>query len=382
MTLYIEKASRTILGFVYCEVIKKNKNTYVPLKLIRHIGQLSRVEDPSLWFSIFSLQLSVPGILTRGGGFSADTYLASPNEIFPWCVCIWSSSLLFSFLFSLLFCTVPLQCCWKLKAFGELCDNVKWCVELPCWLSLHDLGLASSFEIPFASSPTIFLAWSVIVTQHVFSAVEGKLSLSALPCPLYKWSIWLCVSWWELRSFGFRCFSLQKDGNDTHWKSFFPIVKTSCFCRLSSSELYDTHTHSDFKQVQFYQYIKPRLNILQILRRLNYIEEKNILFTSISSACKAIKNFLEFMQYVSSLNISKLIQQGTFLICSTETKDENNNLLLFRKKISTLEGLCFLCYCLILSEQCNGCFCVINLSVNVCLFQFHSVREMLVLMSS
>lgn len=73
-----------------------------------------------------------------------------------------------------------------------------------------------------------------------------------------------------------------------------------------------THTHSDFKQVQFNQYIKPRLNILQILRRLNYIEDKNILFTSISSACKAIKNFLEFMQYVSSLNISELITTGYF----------------------------------------------------------------------
>lgn len=50
------------------------------------------------------------------------------------------------------------------------------------------------------------------------------------------------------------------------------------------------------------------------------------------------------MQYVSALNIPTLIQYGALLVCPIETKDEKNNLLLFREKQNTLERLWVLCY--------------------------------------
>lgn len=207
----------------------------VSLKRIRHIGQLSRVEDPSLCCTGFSLQLSFPAMLIRGGFLSAGMLLVSPNEILLWCICVWSS--LFScFFFSLLFCTVPLQCCWILRAFTVLCDNVRWHVEVLCWVSLNGLRSTSALEIPPVSSPAMFLG-SVLLC--VCSDVEGKLfSSSAWSHSSCKCSICVPISWGEQKSSGLKFCSFWKAGNDVQWKSFIPILKTSCFCRFSSSQLF------------------------------------------------------------------------------------------------------------------------------------------------
>lgn len=53
----------------------------LPLKGVRHMGQLSRAEDPSLSCTEFSLQLSFPAMLTSGDFLPVGTLLLSPNEI-------------------------------------------------------------------------------------------------------------------------------------------------------------------------------------------------------------------------------------------------------------------------------------------------------------
>lgn len=218
--------------------------TYLPLNCIRHIGQLSRAEAASLWFSTFSSWLSAPGVLPSRG-FSAGTPVVSPAGSSSCHVWIWGFSSPLPFLPALLFCTVPVWCCWGLRASAGLCTNAEGCAELLCPGSLHDLGFTSSSETPFVSAPGAVLVWSVLVPLQVFSAVDAKLfSLSVWPCPLCNSLLWLRVGCWELRSLGLRHFSLWKDGNDTHWKSFVPTVKTSWCSGLFSCCFYNTHTEN------------------------------------------------------------------------------------------------------------------------------------------
>lgn len=205
------------------------------------MGQLSRAEVAPLWFSMFSSWLSAPAALPSRG-LSTGTSVASPTGTSPWCLWVWGFSSPFSLLSALLFCAVPVWCCWGLWASAGLCT--KGCAELLCPGGLCDLGLTPSSETPFVSAPDADLAWSVLVPLQVFSAVDDKLfSLSAWPRPLCNSLLWLCVGCWELRSLGLIHFPLWKDGNETHSKSFIPTLKTSWCSGLFSCCFYNTHTH-------------------------------------------------------------------------------------------------------------------------------------------
>lgn len=257
---------------------KPKTQTYLPLNCIRHMGQLSRAEAASLWFSIFSSWLSAPAALP-GWGSSTGAPVASPTGRSPWWA--WGFSSPFSLLSALLFCAVPVRCCcWGLKGAAGLC-KAEGCAELLCPGRLQDSGLTPSSETPFVSAPDTVLAGSVLVPLKVFSAVDKLFSLSAWPGPLCN-SL-LSVGCWELRSLGFRHFPLWKGGNDTHWKSFIPTVKTSWCSGLFSCCFYNTHTQRKcLKQMQLNQYLNSGFgNTLQILKKLIYREEKNILFMSL-----------------------------------------------------------------------------------------------------
>lgn len=229
--VYTEDASRTCCGSFKGKWWKKPKTqTYLPVNCIRHMGQLSRAEAASLWFSTFSSWLWAPGALPGWG---------SPAGSSPWSVWIWGFSSPCCLLPALLSCAVPV-CCWGPRAAG-LCANTEGWAELLCLGTLQGLGLTSSPETPSVSAPGAGLPWSVLLPLQVFSVDDKLFSLSAWPCPLCNSLLWLCAGCWELRSVGFRHFSWWKDGNDTHWKTLVPTVKTSWCSGLFSCCFYNTH---------------------------------------------------------------------------------------------------------------------------------------------